>query len=265
MGGTEGEHCVGEVVHGIIPAYVGSSWPDTGSGTSRWDHPCVCGEQVKAADRVLVLVGSSPRMRGAVLRSSSAGTSGRIIPAHAGSSSSTVRTGRFLGSSPRMRGAAVDVRLDFRVSGIIPAHAGSSSSPCAATTQSRDHPRACGEQARVLRGRRGRAGSSPRMRGAAVAVDVRHVGAGIIPAHAGSSSSYAAGPRRDRDHPRACGEQSRAASSSNFTTGSSPRMRGAVMEAMKTLMESGIIPAHAGSRLKNPSSKHPIPLMWAPF
>ena len=47
--------------------------------------------------------------------------------------------------------------------------------------------------------------------------------------------------------------------------GSSPRVRGAADVATGVDHALGIIPARAGSRLKNPSSKHPIPLMWAPF
>ena len=74
---------------------------------STWtDHPRACGEQVKLFAYEVVKMGSSPRMRGAVV----------------------------LGK-----------RL-FEHLGIIPAHAGSSEHLVHPRPLSSDHPRACGEQ-----------------------------------------------------------------------------------------------------------------------
>ena len=132
------------------------------------------------------------------------------------------------GSSPRVRGAAGRYQAVERLPGIIPARAGSSH----ARTASRRSP----------------AGSSPRVRGAD-----RHLGRavrldGIIPARAGSSSSCAAGPRRDRDHPRACGEQCSSSPPTPWHPGSSPRVRGADRHLGRAVRLDGIIPARAGSR-----------------
>ena len=71
------------------------------------------------------------------------------------------------GSSPRMRGAVPTVSTACLWRGIIPAHAGSSIRMSRERTDSKDHPRACGEQNRILEVCLPVAGSSPRMRGAA--------------------------------------------------------------------------------------------------
>ena len=50
------------------------------------DHPRACGEQAYQRPYFVPVVGSSPRMRGAVGEVYLTALSGRIIPAHAGSS-----------------------------------------------------------------------------------------------------------------------------------------------------------------------------------
>ena len=49
------------------------------------------------------------------------------------------------------------------------------------------------------------------------------------------------------DHPRACGEQSALTERSVTSPGSSPRVRGAVIELCRRGVQVGIIPARAGS------------------
>ena len=205
--GTEGEYCVDEVVHGIIPAYVGSSWPDTGSGTSRWDHPCVCGEQPQ----------------------------------------SWAEPYRGSGSSPRMRGAASSTQAPLSSAGIIPARAGSRHSQGASWPPLGDHPRACGEQFASIAGMSADQGSSPRVRGAGVLEGEHRLRRGIIPARAGSRNGATHCPSARRDHPRACGEQVERSIMSMGVTRSSPRMRGAVLLIVTSPLDSGIIPACAGS------------------
>ena len=97
-------------------------------------------------------------------------------------------------------------------------------------------------------------GSSPRMRGA---VEVLYIVAKIrriIPAHAGSRPPPPPLPPWIRDHPRACGEQNIALTGAPITSGSSPRMRGAVELQPMMGKPSGIIPAHAGSSRGVPRS-----------
>ena len=89
-------------------------------------------------------------------------------------------------------------------------------------------------------------GSSPRMRGSPVArVAARHE-AGIIPAHAGLTSTCLRPMRRRQDHPRACGAHAAPSPASTRETGSSPRMRGSRRVYGVGAILEGIIPAHAG-------------------
>ena len=90
----------------IIPAHAGSSLPPFICLQSSWDHPRACGEQMMPDVIPPILVGSSPRMRGADVLPPWLSGLVRIIPAHAGSS-----------------------RNDFRY-----------------PLLNQDHPRACGEQ-----------------------------------------------------------------------------------------------------------------------
>ena len=68
----------------IIPAYAGNTEARSTPACPKWDHPRVCGEHQHDGKTVLVLQGSSPRMRG-THRHDSAGTQRTgIIPAYAG-------------------------------------------------------------------------------------------------------------------------------------------------------------------------------------
>ena len=89
------------------------------------------------------------------------------------------------------------------------------------------------------------------MRGAAVGQLGDDVQLGIIPAHAGSSQSRRTRASGSWDHPRACGEQVEPQARTPVRVGSSPRMRGAVHLPYQENVNCGIIPAHAGSRVKN--------------
>ena len=195
----------------------------------------------------------------------------RIIPARAGSRSSTSRIHclrkdhprargeqivllpsslTMMGSSPRARGAdrsTKSQRLDLR---IIPARAGSSVYLGMRDDQGRDHPRARGEQLLRCFICGASRGSSPRARGA----EAEGVGLikcfGIIPARAGSRSYELTPITTSRDHPRARGEQSRRECAGVAKRGSSPRARGAVENEAHDHTCKGIIPARAGSSAK---------------
>ena len=216
---------------------------------SRWDHPRACGEQPSYGEHMAHLSGSSPRVRGADLDTVVSLLVDGIIPACAGSSPTTpsapstrwdhpracgeqfsLRMAQLAlsGSSPRVRGADLDGGLGVVCHGIIPARAGSSLPLRLRYLPRRDHPRACGEQVPYdLTGCTVR-GSSPRVRGAVNLRHVRRIAGGIIPARAGSSRGGRTACRPRWDHPRACGEQSDSWSTLRKSTGSSPRVRGAV-------------------------------------
>ena len=92
-------------------------------------------------------------------------------------------------------------------------------------------------------------GSSPRVRGAGSKVLHNAHIIGIIPACAGSSAGLGSSCPARWDHPHVCGEQWVSIDYGITNPGSSPRMRGAAYLGHEQLGQTGIIPAHAGSRL----------------
>ena len=110
-----------------------------------------------------------------------------------------------------------------------------------------DHPRIRGEHAAKARDELSLTGSSPHTRGALQLVYFGVVGAGIIPAYAGSTQvgrilTYVA-----PDHPRIRGEHRRQGLIVGQGAGSSPHTRGAPPEAAGQDRKRRIIPAYAGS------------------
>ena len=171
-----------------------------------------------------------------------------IIPAYAGSTTSTAPTPpwrrdhprirgehpgvesrrRFLGgSSPHTRGARRAAQPKRQFHGIIPAYAGSTSPASAASSAVLDHPRIRGEHSRPGAPRPG--------------------GGRIIPAYAGSTAHRASDAALMADHPRIRGEHRRSRRPSRLAEGSSPHTRGAPRSTRRHPRRSGIIPAYAGS------------------
>ena len=111
---------------GIIPAYAGSTEAWRRARREVEDHPRVCGEHFIVITAPTSCVGSSPRMRGALLARA-------VRPQH---------------------------------DGIIPAYAGSTWIPLQMELAIWDHPRVCGEHYYDMSEDEAREGSSPRMRGA---------------------------------------------------------------------------------------------------
>ena len=69
---------------------------------------------------------------------------------------------------------------------------------------------------------------------------------GITPACAGKSKRSGQLSRRQKDHPRACGEKPTCPGPASGRPGSPPRMRGKAQEILLCSPLSGITPAHAG-------------------
>ena len=134
---------------------------------------------------------------------------------------------RAWGSSPRVRGTQDRGVHDLGNVGIIPACAGNTSAPTSSRTDTRDHPRVCGEHCSIGLNRLRGAGSSPRVRGTLEASD----------------SPY--GP--NRDHPRVCGEHAVCVAIVPAIRGSSPRVRGTRQANGRRRQAAGIIPACAGN------------------
>ena len=243
---------------------VGSKTPHCPSG----DHPRACGEHRRVECCPHLRSGSSPRMRGTQGTCFDAWGIARIIPAHAGNTFGhrtaptvhgdhpracgehhiTVQTVMpESGSSPRMRGTRIADDIARVAAGIIPAHAGNTFYPRSVLQVFRDHPRACGEHSCRDRRRTSAAGSSPRMRGTQNVSFLCCSTSGIIPAHAGNTGLGAAKNPNGQDHPRACGEHDGRIRWGMAGLGSSPRMRGTPYRALRSVIECGIIPAHAGN------------------
>ena len=173
----------------------------------------------------------------------------RIIPAHAGQTTSGLpgsvtssdhpracganvemhaSLGSHVGSSPRMRGKLrqqLHVPELFR---IIPAHAGQTVSIVPRSFASRF------------------AGSSPRMRGKLLHAGLQLAQHRIIPAHAGQTRLSVVTRIVWADHPRACGANLHTVTPRSNMPGSSPRMRGKPGRGRPIRARIRIIPAHAG-------------------
>ena len=150
------------------------------------------------------------------------------------------------GSSPRVRGK---LKQRFRIwtrGRIIPARAGQTPERRRPERRRPDHPRACGANARQRDCCRAIYGSSPRVRGKPLP-DRRIYGrVRIIPARAGqtvSASTYDVGTS---DHPRACGANADNGQTVATRNGSSPRVRGKLVQVVDYPRHGRIIPARAG-------------------
>ena len=173
------------------------------------------------------------------------------------------------GSSPRLRGTVHRRRCNHELGRFIPAPAGNrivtvTSFPLAAV-----HPRACGEQLTRILESAVDAGSSPRLRGTGFSSQPAHSDYRFIPAPAGNSMSTGVGSVLGPVHPRACGEQitslsNKSRSPTRFIPapagnrkdpstapvvkyGSSPRLRGTVVDALSLMARRRFIPAPAGN------------------
>ena len=231
----------------ITPAHAGKTHDDTLRHVTPPDHPRACGENEEGNILQISMHGSPPRMRGklAVLRYMPCHR--RITPAHAGKTfplltgscrpsdhpracgENTTLTGSppsGSGSPPRMRGKPKRPHRSRRYPRITPAHAGKTTHATPPKPRRTDHPRACGENPRLIGLQRADDGSPPRMRGKQRKGAQQDASRRITPAHAGKTARMADLAARTADHPRACGENRFARRASLSPPGSPPRMRG---------------------------------------
>ena len=158
------------------------------------------------------------------------------------------------GSSPLTRGAPDLRSCCHRSAGLIPAHAGSTVSWSLFMISPSAHPRSRGEHKVPAALHRVAAGSSPLTRGARAAPGPRNEVLGLIPAHAGSTSSpWEPGPGRSA-HPRSRGEHRVAERGKSRLPGSSPLTRGAPRGRAGKVPAARLIPAHAGSTTPAPAN-----------
>ena len=92
-------------------------------------------------------------------------------------------------------------------------------------------------------------GSPPRVRGKGELPKDTKDYFGITPAYAGKRMLYARAVRRDRDHPRVCGEKTAPRHRLHLAKGSPPRMRGKAPSNVDVPGTYGITPAYAGKSI----------------
>ena len=147
MRGARFWHCSALSGLRIIPA-------DAGSTTSKQPNP-------------YSLLGSSPRMRGALFNGKPGDGPRRIIPADAGSTGFEGQNIRESRDHPRGCGEhPCSPHSSLSFAGIIPADAGSTGFEGRNIRESRDHPLGCGEHPVTFDVMADPYQSSPRMRGA---------------------------------------------------------------------------------------------------
>ena len=113
--------------------------------------------------------------------------------------------------------------------------------------KARDHPRMCGEHLGLAIGLQPRLGSSPHVRGTRGRWFAFWRSCGIIPACAGNTAVLTDSCFSKRDHPRMCGEHPADHSETIEDLGSSPHVRGTLVEGGRPVGQQGIIPACAGN------------------
>ena len=153
-----------------------------------------------------------------------------------------------------MRGKVAGSVIIGVLLGITPAYAGKRPGWADSGCQRGDHPRVCGEKARLGRFWLSAWGSPLRVRGKAGLSHGCLVLVGITPARAGKSVSRRPRWTHTGDHPRVCGEKLFQSPLLRSVRGSPPRVRGKGNDVGCLRQVHGITPAHAGKSAVKRSS-----------
>ncbi len=151
-----------------------------------------------------------------------------------------------VGSSPLTRGKRVRSLDNLGQVGLIPAHAGKTRPVAGASGWVEAHPRSRGENTLGSALAHQPPGSSPLTRGKRRRTAWLHGGRGLIPAHAGKTTTLPALPCPSPAHPRSRGENSGDLAHQPLETGSSPLTRGKPFRRARAGVRERLIPAHAG-------------------
>ncbi len=264
------------VREGLIPARAGTTPTPSPTWSRWWAHPRAGGDHDVAAAKKELADGSSPRGRGPRAVRLGHVPLRRLIPARAGTTGGRrdgdggagahpraggdhagppTRVWPFRGSSPRGRGPPGHAAPVGAGGGLIPARAGTTPAPAPRTRFAGAHPRAGGDHEHQDRFGWACYGSSPRGRGPRCPDDRSAVGAGLIPARAGTTAASRDPSARTWAHPRAGGDHAAPALPARGRSGSSPRGRGPPAERDRQGQRRRLIPARAGTTGPRP----PIP------
>ena len=267
MRGNPGGLGTNALPDGSIPAHAGEPRRSAPSPETWGVYPRACGGTVITSTLHVRSTGLSPRMRGNLFLTSSAGQYFGSIPAHAGepgtqeswhrprwvypracggTSTASESHSTSAGLSPRMRGNLQALSPPFRWPGSIPAHAGEPSTRGSMRLWLRVYPRACGGTGHCQPICDHTSGLSPRMRGNPMRLLLRGEQFGSIPAHAGEPAAPWHPPTPSWVYPRACGGTAPPRRRMTSPPGLSPRMRGNPDRQRCRCAGQGSIPAHAG-------------------
>ena len=251
----------------LIPACAGKTGCQAARNRIGPAHPRVCGENDQRLPSVLLIPGSSPRVRGKLRGRVNICDCERLIPACAGKTDKPQQTTSLqwahprvcgentrllpfakspLGSSPRVRGKRFHSTVFKNRPRLIPACAGKTYSIHRRRRRSGAHPRVCGENATPKPRSNSVPGSSPRVRGKRYDFSTSPHFSGLIPACAGKTVSTRSVTTPIGAHPRVCGENKVVSGDAWPRTGSSPRVRGKRGHWCLLSHVSGLIPACAG-------------------
>ncbi len=142
----------------------------------------------------------------------------------------------------------------------IPAPAGNGTRRISPPPPRPVHPRACGERTTEVPLSSASIGSSPRLRGTGWLWFSRAPARRFIPAPAGNGPGRIVPAAGNSVHPRACGERGVAVQGGVINPGSSPRLRGTVLQQLKRNGDRRFIPAPAGNGIRVQRNSSGVPV-----
>ena len=151
------------------------------------------------------------------------------------------------GSSPQVRGTQHIRLIPHQLGRFIPAGAGNTPVRHPVVCSDAVHPRRCGEHGVSSPYDAGDTGSSPQVRGTRCEYWRGTGQFRFIPAGAGNTPLKSERPKKVPVHPRRCGEHSSADTIFEASRGSSPQVRGTLLDALKYVSPGRFIPAGAGN------------------
>ena len=161
--------------------------------------------------------------------------------------SNSARETNWNGSSPRVRGTQLIGLRRHDHARFIPAGAGNTVKSSMPSCQSTVHPRGCGEHRHRLARPEMYVGSSPRVRGTRLQSSCPQAIRRFIPAGAGNTRVQTHARPHPAVHPRGCGEHCSGSGWIRQNPGSSPRVRGTLVQYNRANSGFRFIPAGAGN------------------
>ena len=231
----------------LIPAHAGKTRCRRRPCRPRPAHPRSRGENWETFILDEASGGSSPLTRGKLACGLARRGRGRLIPAHAGKTSSVISCSFSFAAHPRSRGENAD-RHDagHDACRLIPAHAGKTVYTVAYRISAAAHPRSRGENALRMSTPILPSGSSPLTRGKPDSGAQGAFWGRLIPAHAGKTREFNRETDSHAAHPRSRGENQLTVDPTVFDDGSSPLTRGKPFAGSGAMVGVRLIPAHAG-------------------